>query len=81
MTHFATYGGPLNIQDSSEDSVSVKVPLLRANEVTDKWPVLLWFYLKTLGLYHSGNQTGSKRQKQGNPAHFTGSHPDTFYGP
>ena len=56
MTHFAVYGHPLSVQESSVDSISVKVPLLRATEMTDRWPVLLWIYLKTLGLYHSGNE-------------------------
>lgn len=60
MTHFASYGQALSIQDSSVDSASVKVPILRANEVTDRWPVLLWVYLKTLGLYHSGRLVRSK---------------------
>ena len=41
-------------QDSSE---SVSVPILKAAEVGERWPVLLWFYLKTLGLYHSGKGT------------------------
>lgn len=52
------------------DSASVKVPILRANEVTDRWPVLLWFYLKTLGLYHSGNESTEYCVN-----HFVGSHP------
>ena len=42
----------LDIHRGSSESVSV--PILRATEVGERWPVLLWFYLKTLGLYHSG---------------------------
>lgn len=61
MTHFATYGHTtLNLQESSVDSASVKVPILREGEMTSRWPVLLWFYLKTLGLYHSGRLVRSK---------------------
>ena len=42
----------LSLQESND---SVKVPILKAAELCERWPVLLWFYLKTLGLYHSGN--------------------------
>ena len=50
MGRFGTF--PSSIQESSD---SVKVPILKAAELGERWPVLLWFYLKTLGLYHSGN--------------------------
>ena len=40
-----------SVQESCD---SVKVPILKAAELGERWPVLLWFYLKTLGLYHSG---------------------------
>lgn len=48
----------LDIHRGSSESVSV--PILRATEVGERWPVLLWFYLKTLGLYHSGFLVRSK---------------------
>lgn len=41
----------LSLQESND---SVKIPILKAAELGERWPVLLWFYLKTLGLYHSG---------------------------
>lgn len=50
MGRFGTLS--LSLQESSD---SVKVPILKAAELGERWPVLLWFYLKTLGLYHSGN--------------------------
>ena len=46
----------LSFQESSD---SVKIPILKAAELGERWPVLLWFYLKTLGLYHSGNLDNS----------------------
>jgi len=45
---------------SSVDSASFKIHILQRNKTIDKWPVLLWFYLKTLGLYHSGRLVCSK---------------------
>ena len=48
---------------SSVDSASFKVHILQRNNTIDKWPVLLWFYLKTLGLYHSGTNKMSKDVK------------------
>lgn len=60
MTHFASYGHTLNVQDAGLDSVSVKLPYLREGEATHKWPFLLWFYLKTLGLYHSGTYIAAR---------------------
>lgn len=50
MAHFGTC--TLSVRDRSEDSV--QVPILKAAELGERWPVLLWFYLKMLGLYHSG---------------------------
>lgn len=50
MAYFGTCA--LSVQESSD---SVKIPILKATELGERWPVLLWFYVKTLGLYHSGN--------------------------
>ena len=50
MAHFGTRA--LTIDQESSDSV--KVPILKATELCERWPVILWFYVKTLGLYHSG---------------------------
>lgn len=53
----------LALTRSSVDSASFKVHILQRNKTIDKWPVLLWFYLKTLGLYHSGTNKMSKDVK------------------
>lgn len=50
----------LALTSSIVDSASFKVHILQRNKTIDKWPVLLWFYLKTLGLYHSGRLVCSK---------------------
>ena len=51
MTHIAKFG----FQDSCGSGESVTIPILQKSE-QEKWPVLLWFYMKTLGLYHSGKE-------------------------
>ena len=61
MVDFSLYNHGLKTNESSVDSVSVKVHILQGKEMIDRWPVLMWFYLKTLGLYQSG--TLEKYQK------------------
>ena len=61
MVDFSLYNHGLKTNESSVDSVSVKVHILQGKEMIDRWPVLMWFYLKTLGLYQSG--TLGKYQK------------------
>lgn len=60
MVDFSLYNHGSKTNESSVDSVSVKVHILQGKEMIDRWPVLMWFYLKTLGLYQSGRLVRSK---------------------